>query len=172
MKIIKINWLFLFSVLLILTTSCTENISNTTDDSDHELNEEQSEQAFVQTLEKHLNAVSNKDLKALKSTMHPEGKMQLMLPGSEIINSVDSFISFHENWFQDTTWTFETKILNTEIGGYIGLAITEIIYREPERNGEPYFNRMIVSYGLERLEDKWYIISDHASSVEKSTDEK
>jgi len=29
---------------------------------------------------------------------------------------------------------------------------------------------MIVSYGLEKIGDTWYIIQDHASSIEKSTD--
>jgi len=128
----------------------------------------ENKKGFTKTLEKHLSAVSNKDLVALKSTMSPEGKMQLILPGTEIINSVDSFMTFHDEWFQDTTWTFETKILNTEIGDKMGIGI----YREPERNGEPYFNKMIVSYGLEKIGEKWYIIKDHASSIEKSTDKK
>jgi len=38
------------------------------------------------------------------------------------------------------------------------------------RDGVPYFNRMIVSYDLENLDGAWYVIKDHASSVEKSTD--
>ncbi|MTB51715.1 nuclear transport factor 2 family protein [Lewinella sp. W8] len=129
-----------------------------------------SEQAFVATLEKHLKAVSERDLTSLRATMSPEGKMQLILPGTEIIETVDGFLDYHREWFQDTTWTFETKILNTEIGEQVGIGITEIVYREPERNGEPYFNRMIVSYALERINGNWYIIKDHASSVEKSTD--
>ena len=129
-----------------------------------------SEKLFVSTMQKHLDAVSNRDLESLKSTMSPDGKMQLILPGSEIINSVDSFIAYHVEWFQDTTWSFETKILNTEIGDQLGMAITQIIYREPERDGKPYFNRMMVSYVLEKKDGKWYVIKDHASSVEKSTD--
>ena len=128
------------------------------------------EMAFVATLQQHLNAVTEKDLEALASTMSPEGKMQLILPGSEIMDSVDQFIDYHRAWFQDTTWTFETKILNTDVGDRLGLAITEIIYREPERDGKPYWNRMVVSYGLEKIDGHWYIIKDHASSIEKSTD--
>ncbi len=133
---------------------------------------EQNEKEFIAIIQKHLNSVSNRDLSTLKSTMHPDGKMQLILPGAEIINGVDGFIEYHENWFDDITWTFETKILNTEIGERFGMAITEIVYREPERNGKPYFNRMIVSYDLEKVNGIWYIIKDHASSIEKSTDKK
>ena len=94
--------------------------------------------------------------------------MQLILPSTEIIPTVEKFLAFHEEWFQDTIWSFETKILNTEIGDRIGMAVTEVIYREPERNGKPYFNRQIVSYTLEKIKDKWYVIKDHCTSVEKT----
>ncbi|MGB5554201.1 MAG: nuclear transport factor 2 family protein [Flavobacteriaceae bacterium] len=131
---------------------------------------EQNEEMFVSTMQKHLDAVSNRDLSILESTMSPDGKMQLILPETEIIDGVSGFMEYHKEWFKDSSWTFETKILNTNLGDDFGMAITEIIYREPERNGEPYFNRMIVSYDLEKIDGRWYIIKDHASSVEKSTD--
>ncbi|MBC9796785.1 nuclear transport factor 2 family protein [Sinomicrobium sp. FJxs] len=121
-------------------------------------------------MQRHLNAVTNRDIEALKSTMSPEGKMQLILPGSEIIYSVDGFMDYHKKWFSDSAWTFEAKILNTRIGNKIGMAVAEIMYKEPEREGKPYYNRMIVSYDLEKIDGTWYVIKDHASSVEKSTD--
>lgn len=37
----------------------------------------------------HLDAATQKDLAALQSTMSPEGKMQLILPGAEVLHSVD-----------------------------------------------------------------------------------
>ncbi|MEM1326226.1 MAG: nuclear transport factor 2 family protein [Bacteroidota bacterium] len=122
-------------------------------------------------MQKHLDAVSNRDLSTLKSTLSPKGNMQLILPSTEIINSVDSFMNYHETWFQDTSaWTFDTEILNTMVTDDLAIAITQIVYREPERDGKPYFNRMTVSYGLQKYDGEWYVIKDHASSVEKSTD--
>lgn len=164
--------LFILLISLSVLPSCQDKGSENGEETVAPPSNAENEKALVEALEKHLNAVSNKDLKTLKSTMSPKGKMQLILPGSEIRNSVDGFMQYHEEWFQDTTttWTFETKILNTEAGERIGLAVVEIIYREPKRNGEPYFNRMIVSYGLEKLDGQWYPIKDHATSAEKSTD--
>ncbi len=123
-------------------------------------------------MQKHLDAVSNRDLATLKSTLSPEGTMYLILPQTEMTSTVDEFMEYHEEWFADTTanWTFETKILNTAIGDSLGMALTEIMYREPERDGKPYFNRMMVSYDLKKSENNWYVIKDHASSIEKSTD--
>ena len=123
--------------------------------------------AVMQT---HLDAVSNRDLATLEATLAPHGDMQLILPGSEIQASAEAFMEYHRAWFAAPDWTFETCILNTKAGPRFGMAITEIIYREPERDGKPYFNRMTVSYVLEFIDGKWYVIKDHASSIEKSTD--
>lgn len=130
------------------------------------------EAAFKEAMQRHLEAVASRDLKNLAATLSSDGKMQLILPGSEIMETTDEFLKYHQEWFRDTTWTFEPKILNVRVGDRVGMAVTEVIYREPERDGKPYFNRMIVSYTLEKQEGKWYVVKDHASSVEKSTDEK
>jgi len=159
MKSIK-NVFGLTLVILILSlTACQPEVPK--------LDRVQHEKDFVELMEKHLRAVSEKDLETLALTMHPTGKMQLILPSQEITVSVDSFLSFHQEWFKDAVWTFDTEILNTQIGDQLGMAVVESVYREPERNGKPYFNRMIISYLLEKTDDKWYVIKDHASSVEK-----
>ena len=130
-----------------------------------------SETQFIETLTKHLNAVTNRDSKSLESTLSPKGNMQLILPQTEIMYSVDTFMDYHKQWFAAKDWTFETKILNTNIKADLGMATVDIIYREPIRDGKPYFNRMTVSYVLEKMQGQWYVIKDHASSIEKSTDE-
>ena len=167
MQLIKSNTFLILLSVCILLISCQEKeqkIDLATEKGSNEI-------AFVATMQKHLNAVTNKDLVALKSTLSPNGNMQLILPNTEITNTVADFMEYHKNWFAvKTPWSFETKILNTEVGEAFGIAITEIIYSEPERDGKPYFNRMYVSYALQKMDGKWYIIKDHASSIEKSTD--
>lgn len=158
----------LFLLLLPLLFHCAcHNTSSPDTISPLSINRAAYEKAFNTQMEKHLNAITNKDLETLQSTMHPGGKMQLILPDQEIMMSVDSFMQFHIDWFIGGEWTFTTEILNTEVGDRIGMAIVEAIYREPDRDGKPYFNRMMVSYTLELLDDQWYIIKDHASSSEK-----
>jgi len=152
--------LFLFSILLI---SCAET-EQTEVASAEKIN------AFTELMQKHLDAVSNKDIETLESTLSPDGNMQLILPSTEVMHGTDAFIDWHREWFKDDNWTFETKILDAQVGKDLGLAVTEIIYREPERDGKPYFNRMTVSYVLSYQDGNWYVIKDHASSIEKSTD--
>jgi ketosteroid isomerase-like protein len=137
-----------------------------------QLNQERPEATHpaLQVMEQHLQAVSQKNLQSLADTLDPDGRMQLILPQSEIREGTEAFLAFHRDWFANGDWTFETRILNHELGRDLAMVVVEIIYREPERDGKPYVNRMIVSYDLIRKNGRWYVIKDHASSVRKSTD--
>jgi len=150
-------------VICLVFVACKQNneLANTT-------NLAENEAQFTAVLQKHLDAVTNKDLKTLESTMAPNGKMELIQPSSETVYGVDGFMNFHKEWFAVPNWTFTTKILSKDVGQLIGVATVEIRYQEPERNGKPYFNRMNVSYTLEKFDGQWYLIKDHASSIEKT----
>ncbi|RMA64861.1 YybH family protein [Ulvibacter antarcticus] len=166
-----------FLLFLLIFSACTEKqVTNPLIASEtiiaSEMPSEENSKMFIETMQTHLDAVTNRDLETLKQTLSPNGNMQLILPGTETTNTVDEFMQYHKDWFASPNWTFETKILNTEIGTEMGMAVTEIVYREPLRDGKPYFNRMIVSYDLKMINGKWFVIKDHASSVEKSTDKK
>lgn len=165
MKSSSRHWNFLFFILLLLIVSCQPTASE-----DIELSKQQleNEKECKAAMEKHLTAVKNKDLIALKSTMSPDGEMELIQPGLEIIYTVDSFMRFHEEWFEIPDWTVNTEILSMHVGNRIGVATTEFLYKEPERNGKPYFNRLSVTYTLEKKNGEWVVIKDHACSIEKT----
>lgn len=132
---------------------------------------QQNKAVFTTALRKHLDAVINRDLETMAATLHPEGKMQMLLPGAEAFPNAESFLDYHRKWFEgETEWSIESTITDVKVGCEVGMAITEQLYREPDRNGKPYFNRLYVSYVLEKVDGKWYVILDHASSIEKSTD--
>lgn len=158
----------IFIFIFVGINSC--NSSKIAQQNNSQINEE-SKKEFKETLQRHLDAVSNRDIETLKSTLHPNDKIYLMLPNDSIKTKSKEFIDFHVEWFKATNWTFETKILYTEIGENSGLGVVEATYKEAERNGKPYFNRMCVSYTLEKVEKKWYIIADHASTIEKTKSE-
>ena len=162
--------LFLLCCVFVFTgfTSCQEKqvtkiepvVQNQT------LNKELAEAAML----KHLDAVSDRDLETLASTLSPDGDMLLILPGTKIIEKASGFLENQKEWFESGDWTFETKILHSEVGQTVASIVVQAIYKEDERDGEPYFNRMHISYVLKKVNEKWYVIRDHMVSVEKSTD--
>jgi hypothetical protein len=153
--------LLFFAVLLV---ACKQKAP------EHDASQEQAanEQQFMATLETHLKAVSEKNLALLKTTLQPNGVMYLALPQAEPTATAAAFLRMHESWFKEPNWTLEAKIMNSDIGIDLGVATVESMYKEKERNGRPYFNRMAVTYTLKRIANKWYVIRDHANSIEKT----
>lgn len=145
----------LLHIFLILLAACESSVIDIEKEAAHT------------AMENHLNAVSKRNINDLMATLSPDDEMTLILPQSEIIDSKEGFIEYHRKWFEDQSWTFEYKILKLKAGTYFSIAVVEVLYKEPERNGKPYFNRMIVSYVLEKKQGKWCVIKDHASSIEK-----
>jgi len=131
-------------------------------------NQAENEAEFTATLEKHLNAVSTRNLSELSSTLSPDGDTRLILVSRELTDTNSDFMAFHEEWFQDTTWTFDTKIKDIEVSEKMGLAIVEALYKEPRGNKEPYTNRLAVSYVLKKINGMWYVINDQSCSIEKT----
>ncbi len=165
MKNISYTSLLLLTFTFFITTSCEEKTPSIQEVG---ISKEQNEALFHATLSKHLKAVANKDYATLQSTLSPKSTMELIQPSAEIVYTADGFMEFHKEWFAVPNWTVSTKVLSTHIGDKIGVATTEFLYQEPERNGKPYFNRLIVSYTLEKVDGNWYFIKDHASSIEKT----
>ncbi len=130
----------------------------------------QNEKAFKTALKIHLDAISARDLETLEATLSPQGDMHLILPQINITTTAKEFMDFHRDWFEIPGWTMENKIVHTNVGQTMGIGIVEALYKEEERDGKPYFNRMHVSYSMKKIDGIWYVIKDHASSVEKSTD--
>lgn len=123
---------------------------------------------MLHELKKHLNTVSNKDAEALSETLHPDGIMTWVMPDRENTMGAEAFVEAHKKWFAEPGWTFETKILQARADCHLGNALVEVMYREADRGGKPYFNRMMVSYFLEYVDGTWHVVHDHAGSVEKS----
>lgn len=133
-------------------------------------NQANNNELAIAVMEKHLKAVSNRDIETLASTLSPDGDMLLILPETEIIEKASGFIENQSEWFETTNWTFETKILHSEVGETVASMVVEAIYKEPERDEKPYFNRMHISYVLKKVKGDWFVIRDHMVTVEKSTD--
>ena len=153
-KLNKFSKIFVIAIIL-FTVSCSSKDSENVNQ-------------FNEILKVHLNAVSEKNIEKLITTLPPDSNFLFILPNSSPTISSKDFIEFHTEWFKDTSWTFETKIIATNIEEKMGIALVEVLYKEPERNGKPYFNKMSVSYALKKILGKWYVIKDHASSIEKT----
>lgn len=123
---------------------------------------------FHATLRNHLNATFNKDIETLESLMSPDGIMYMMRPGTQVIHSTEAYINYHRNWFQDQQWKLSGSITDSHVGTDVGTAIVDMRYEVPNVNGKAYWNELVISYVMKKVDNNWYVISDHSSSVRKS----
>ncbi len=164
------HYLFLFVILGLLSCSETSPVGPTPEEIKAE--KQANSKSFHNALRKHLKAVSSRDLAALESMMSPDGLMHLIRPSTPIVYTTDKYIKYHKSWFADTNWTLESTITDSKVGEDVGMAVTEVMYKVPERDGKPYWNQMTISYVLQKVDGNWFVISDHSTSVKKSTDKK
>lgn len=124
--------------------------------------------AFRVALEQHLEAVTTKNFAALKETVPASGELIWILPNGASFNKAEDFLQNHQTWLQEPQWTMTTRIIQADWGSDYGTATVEADLREPERNGKPYFHRMFITYALKKMDGKWLVVMDHASTIEKS----
>ncbi|NND34945.1 MAG: hypothetical protein HKN76_20330 [Saprospiraceae bacterium] len=120
-------------------------------------------------LVRHLSSVENKDSICLKFTLKMDGAYRLILPDGSTTTTSTEFYSMHVDWFADASWTMNMEIIEFSSDEKIAHALVEANYGEPERNGQPYFHKMWISYVIEKIDGKWYVTHDHASTAEKTT---
>ena len=100
----------------------------------------------------------------LLSTIPDSGEFRMILPDGKTSNNVKDFIDMHKEWFKQTRWTYESKIIAGSNGPQMGYVVVNAMYREEERNGKSYFHNMFISYNLKLINGNWYVISDHSST--------
>lgn len=162
----KTVYLFLFVALCCF--SCQDDLAETNAVGQTEEMKKADHKLFHATLRQHLNATFTKDIDALESLMSPDGVMYTMRPNTPVIHSTASYIEFHRSWFQDDSWKLSGQITDSYVGTDVGTAIVDMRYEVPNLNGKSVWNEMVVSYVLKKVDDKWYVISDHSSSKRKS----
>ena len=155
----------LTALLLVLFFSCQPSNSP---DTPAAASAPTKDESFRKALETHLEAVTTKDFPALKETVPASGELMWILPSGGYFTTAADFLENHEVWLQDTAWTMTTKVIQADWGQDYGTATVEADLREPERNGKPYFHRMFITYALKKMDDKWMVVMDHASTIEKS----
>ena len=86
-----------------------------------------------------------------------------------MVYTTDKYIHYHDQWFQDDSWKLTGSITDSHVGSDVGTAIVQMKYEVPKNNGKDYWNEMAISYVMKKVDNQWYVISDHSSSVKKSS---
>src|SRR5689334_19544395 len=109
-------------ILIAAVISCTtRNASNHPD--------------YDATLKIHLDAIQNHNLQALLSTVHDS--VTLIFPNGQRLKSKQEFSDFHQNWFNDSTWTLRPAILKTIQSDSVSYSSIQYQYSDVDSTGTP-----------------------------------
>jgi len=146
--------LFVLIIITLLLSACIKHKTEADD--------------FLITMQTHLKSISIKDIDLMKTTLAKDGEFYLTLPSGSMTTSVNEFIKGQTAWFQQKNWQFTTKIVKHEHGKQFGYALVIADYHEDDRNGKPYHHQMFISYDLKKVNARWLIVKDHASTIKKT----
>ncbi len=124
---------------------------------------------FKCTLNKHLSAIQARDYAAFVETLTRGERLTFILPGGRYSEGTDEYKSTLKNWFADTGWTLDYKVLALEETDQMGTALLEIAYDEADRNGQPYHLDHYLFLVFRKFEHGWALVHDQNTAFSKDT---
>lgn len=124
---------------------------------------------FADALQKHLDAVSARDLPALESTLTSGADLELYLPTGKRSTTRKEFVDFHRTWFAEKGWTMRFTPISSHVGRDLAVATVRTRY-EDQVDGKPYWseNWLTLTFGLEP--DGWRLVHDQNTRIRTSAD--
>jgi ketosteroid isomerase-like protein len=116
------------------------------------------------TLEKHLNAVSTKNIDVIEATV--ADSVTLIYPDGEVLKSKQKFVDFHKDWFKDTAWKMTTEILKAGEGGTLSYGL--IKYQYTKLNSDGSVKSQSDAYLLlifEKQKNGWKLVHDQNTRI-------
>jgi hypothetical protein len=88
------------------------------------------ETEFSATLDRHLQAIAERDLAAFEATVSEE--VRLVGTDGVVIEGRVNAVDAHQKWFDDGSWSFEPYVLFSDTKEHVGWALVRVLYRERE----------------------------------------
>ena len=115
---------------------------------------------FRETLQRHLEAIQNRDLPALADTL-AESVLILITAEGKLLRSAEAFLDAHRAWFAIGGWKlFVTPVEITE-GADMGYAVLHLLYCENELRQQSHLTLVFA-----RRDDKWQMVLDQNIPVQ------
>jgi hypothetical protein len=121
---------------------------------------------FRETLEKHLRAIRERDLRSLVETL-PDETLTLIMSDGRLVGTVREFVDLHRDWFGQATWSLETNVVALQETAEMGYATIHLIYREgPPGEGQTHqTSYLTLIFAL--LDGKWAMTLDQNTPIKR-----
>lgn len=126
---------------------------------------------FQQTLQRHLKAVQDHDVKAFLSTVAQDGTLTMILPNGNLLDSYEEIVELHEEWFADPEWQLTTELITQHETDTMGTALFLVNYQDVDETGEPIEFQYFLNLIFANRDGKWLLIHDQNTIIDTDFDE-
>jgi len=116
--------------------------------------------AFIETVEKHIQAIKDRDLESLLSTITNGEMLTLVFPNGTTLYTRQEYVDFHRAWFADTGWNMEIEMLSPLVRGDYGVALTRTTYTD-----EAGSRQAMLSLHFVREDGEWRLVFDQNTRI-------
>jgi ketosteroid isomerase-like protein len=121
---------------------------------------------FRETLDKHLRAIQQHDLQALRETL-PAEELVLIMSNGRLVRSVTEFLDLHRGWFQQTTWTLDAEPVSVREGPELAVAVLRLDYRDQTPDGRRVHETSYLTLVFALENGKWVMVQDQNTPIKQ-----
>lgn len=115
----------------------------------------------------HLEAVSAKDLKTLRSTLTSGEILPVYFPNGRLTRTKAEYIAFHDAWFKEAGWTMTFSKPETIVTRDLALATVATRY-DDIIDGKAYWSENWLTLAFRREQGEWRLVHDQNTRIRAS----
>ena len=133
------------------------------------INEEQtdnSKESFHTTVNKHLHAITTRNLETLEPTIAEN--VSMIGPDGTKLDTKTVFMDFHKNWFALDNWEWKGKVLTTESSDSLGYALVQYQFIQKDTTGNTLLqdNEYLVLI-FKNSPNGWLLVHDQNTAIKE-----
>ena len=119
---------------------------------------------FRKLLDKHLEAITNKNVDVFLDTVSKEN-ITLIMPNGNLINDYEGFSNLHKAWFEDEDWSIDYKLVEVKENEKLSSALLNIDYHDVDENNDPTHLNYYLYLLFENVDGKWLLVHDQNTII-------
>jgi uncharacterized protein (TIGR02246 family) len=113
---------------------------------------------FTEAVDRHLAAVTGRDLEGYRATLHPD--VSLVMLDGRLLAGRDAVLDLHRAWFGDPDWSWTLTPVRSAVAGETGVAVYAVAYHDLDADGQPYELSYLLGLTFVRVDGAWLLLHD------------
>jgi hypothetical protein len=118
---------------------------------------------FDLALQKHFDAISNRDLAAFKAHLTQHRNLYTIVQNGHAFTTPEELAAIHAEWFKDPRWIWEGSVVHKVVGNDMAMAVIKYRYRATVEDA-PIESWLTYVFSLE--DGEWKIIHDQSTALD------